>query len=293
MTTPARQALRELLNRRELIIAPGVYDGVSAHLARRTGQAAAYMTGAGVAASGFGLPDLGLVTQTEMAERARMMVGVLGDIPLIADADTGYGGPINVVRTVRLYHDAGVAAIQLEDQTFPKRCGHLSNKHVVDAAVFEQTIAAAIDARSDRDLLIIARTDARAPLGLDAAIQRVNRYAAAGADIAFVEAPEGVDEIERIAREVDAPLLINLAEGGLTPLVSDARLQELGYAIALHTTDVFTRSTLGALQAMCDVVGIEPADSPATPEGFFNLVGLREWTDIDTRYAQKDARSWA
>ena len=124
------------------------------------------MTGAGVAASGFGLPDIGLVTATEMAERARMLVGVLGDVPLIADADTGYGTAMNVVRTVRLYEQAGVAAIQLEDQVFPKRCGHLEDKHVVDAAEFEQTLAAALDARSDDNLLVVARTDARAPLGL-------------------------------------------------------------------------------------------------------------------------------
>jgi 2-methylisocitrate lyase-like PEP mutase family enzyme len=290
-TTPARQALRDLLDRKELVVAPGVFDGVSAHMARRTGQPAAYLTGAGVAASGFGLPDIGLVTQTEMAERARMITGVLGGIPLIADADTGYGAPINVVRTVRLYHDAGVAAIQLEDQMFPKRCGHLRDKDVVGAAVFEQTLAAALDARCDDDLLLIARTDARAPLGLDEAIARANRYRAAGADIIFVEAPQGVDEIERIAEEVDAPLLINLVLGGLTPMQSAARLQELGYAIAIHPGDVLARVTGAALQAMCELVGGDPADFvTATPEGFFNLVGLAEWAGIDARYAQEEAR---
>src|ERR1700742_883514 len=174
-TTSARQNLRTLLDRGELVIAPGDFDGITAHLARRTNQAAAYMTGAGVAASGFGLPDIGLVTATEMAERARMLVGVLGDVPLIADADTGYGTAMNVVRTVRLYEQAGVAAIHLEDQ------------RVVDAAEFEQTLAAALGARSDDNLLVVARTDARAPLGLDAAIERANRYARAGADVIFVE----------------------------------------------------------------------------------------------------------
>ncbi len=293
-TTPARQALRDLLNRGELIVAAGVFDGISAHLARRTGQAAAYMTGAGVAASGFGLPDIGLVTQTEMAERARMIAGALGDIPLIADADTGYGAPINVVRTVRQYDDAGVAAIQLEDQAFPKRCGHLTGKEVIDAASFERALVAALDARSDEDLLVIARTDARAPLGLDEAIARANRYASAGADIIFVEAPQGVEEIERIAREVDAPLLINLVVGGLTPLQSAARLQELGYTIAIHPGDALVRATLGALQAMCDLVGSDPADHlTATPEDFFNLVGMAEWAALDRRYAEGGVRSWA
>src|SRR6202012_2784368 len=166
-TSPARQRLKDLLNKGELIVAPGVFDGISAQLTKRTGHVAAYMTGAGVAASGFGLPDIGLVTATEMADRVRMIADVLGDVPLIADADTGYGATMNVVRTVRSYDAAGVAAIQFEDQVFPKRCGHLPGKQVGDRAVFEQTLAAALDARTDDNLLVVARTDARAPLGLD------------------------------------------------------------------------------------------------------------------------------
>jgi 2-methylisocitrate lyase-like PEP mutase family enzyme len=285
--TPARQQLRALLNRRELVIAPGVFDGVTAHLARRTGQAAAYMTGAGVAASGFGLPDIGLVTATEMAERARMLVSVLGDVPLIADADTGYGEPMNVVRTVRLYEQAGAAAIQLEDQVFPKRCGHLADKHVVDAAVFEQTLAAALDTRDDDNLLVVARTDARAPLGLDAAIERANRYARAGADVLFVEAPQSIQEIERIAREVEAPLLINLVLGGMTPLESATRLQELGYAIAIHPSNPLARAVLGMLEGMCELNGGNVADYlPTRPAEFFNLVGMAEWFELDAKYAR-------
>jgi 2-methylisocitrate lyase-like PEP mutase family enzyme len=285
-TRPARQRLKDLLNKRELIIAPGVFDGISAQLATRTGHVAGYMTGAGVAASGFGLPDIGLVTATEMAERARMIVGALGDLPLIADADTGYGAPINVARTVRLYDDAGVAAIQLEDQVFPKRCGHLPDKQVVDAAVFEQTLAAALDTRSD-GLLLIARTDARATLGLNAAIERANRYAVAGADIIFVEAPQSTDEIERIAREVEAPLLINLVLGGMTPLESASRLQELGYAIAIHPANLLMRATLGMLEALCELgSGGQAADYlPNTPADFFNLVGMAEWYEQDRKWA--------
>ena len=261
-TTPARQRLKDLLDKRELIIAPGVFDGISAQLTKRTGHVAAYMTGAGVAASGFGLPDIGLVTATEMADRVRMIVGALGDIPLIADADTGYGAPMNVVRTVRSYDAAGVAAIQLEDQVFPKRCGHLPDKQVVDAAVFEQTLAAALDARSDDNLLVVARTDARAPLGLDAAIERANRYAEAGADVIFVEAPQDSGEIERIAREVDAPLLINLVLGGMTPLESASRLQELGYAIAIHPSNLLMQATFGMLQSLCELNGSDLASPP-------------------------------
>jgi 2-methylisocitrate lyase-like PEP mutase family enzyme len=288
MTTPtARQNLRALLDRGELVVAPGVFDGITAHLARRTNQSAAYMTGAGVAASGFGLPDIGLVTATEMAERARMMVGALGDVPLIADADTGYGAATNVVRTVRLYEQAGVAAIQLEDQVFPKRCGHLDDKRVVDAAEFEQTLAAALDSRTDENLLIVARTDARAPLGLDAAIERANLYGRAGADLIFVEAPQSVEEIERIAREVETPLLINLVLGGMTPLESATRLQELGFAIAIHPSNPLARAVLGMLEGLCELNGGNVADHlPSRPAEFFNLVGMAEWLDLDTKYAR-------
>ncbi|MFZ3302964.1 MAG: isocitrate lyase/PEP mutase family protein [Mycobacterium sp.] len=294
VTTAARQNLRTLLDQGELIVAPGVFDGITAHLVRRTGQAAAYMTGAGVAASGFGLPDIGLVTGSEMAERARMLVGVLGDIPLIADADTGYGATMNVVRTVRLYEQAGVAAIQLEDQVFPKRCGHLSDKHVVDAAEFEQTLAAALDARTDDNLLIVARTDARAPLGLDAAIERANRYAQAGADVIFVEAPQSIEEIERIAAEVAAPLLINLVLGGMTPLESASRLQELGYAIAIHPSNPLARAVLGMLEGLCELNGRNVADHlPTRPAEFFNLVGMAEWLALDAKYARMEDSSWA
>ena len=293
-TTPARQRLKDLLDKRELIVAPGVFDGISAQLTKRTGHAAAYLTGAGVAASGFGLPDIGLVTATEMADRARMIVGALGDIPLIADADTGYGAPMNVVRTVRTYDATGVAAIQLEDQVFPKRCGHLPNKQVVDAGVFEQTLAAALDARSDDGLLVVARTDARAPLGLDAAIERANRYAQAGADVIFVEAPQDTGEIERIAREVDAPLLINLVLGGMTPLESASRLQELGYAIAIHPANLLVQATFGMLKSLCELNGTDgAAHMGTTPADFFNLVGMAEWLALDDKYAHTEDRSWA
>jgi 2-methylisocitrate lyase-like PEP mutase family enzyme len=293
-TTAARRALRARLERRELTVAPGVFDGISAQLAKRTGHVAAYLTGAGVAASGFGLPDLGLVTATEMAERARMIVDCLGEVPLIADADTGYGAPINVVRTVRQYDSAGVAAIQLEDQAFPKRCGHLPDKQVVSAEVFEQTLTAALDARSDDDLLIIARTDARASHGLDVAIERANRYAAAGADVIFIEAPRGVEEIERIAREVEAPLLINLVLGGLTPIESTTRLQELGYAIAIHPSDPLGRATFAMLEGLCALNGADVDDFlPTTPADFFNLVGMSEWFALDAKLAAKEDGRWA
>src|ERR1700753_170608 len=293
-TTLARQRLKDLLDKRALIIAPGVFDRISAQLTKRTGHVAAYMTGAGVAASGFGLPDIGLVTATEMADRVRIIADALGDVPLTADADTGYGPPMNVVRTVRSYDAAGVAAIQLEDQVFPKRCGHLPDKQVVDAAVFEQVLAAALDARIDDNLRVVARTDARAPLGLDAAIERANRYAEAGADVIFVEAPQDSGEIDRIARDVDAPLLINLVLGGMTPLESASRLQELGYAIAIHPSNLLMQATFAMLQSLCELNGSDPAALlPTSPAGFFNLVGMAEWLELDTKYARTEDRSWA
>jgi 2-methylisocitrate lyase-like PEP mutase family enzyme len=288
MSTP-RKTLRALLKSGELFVAPGIFDGISAQLAKRTGHRAAYLTGAGVAASGFGLPDIGLVTQTEMAERARMLVDALGNVPLIADADTGYGAPLNVVRTVQLYDRAGVAAIQLEDQAFPKKCGHLPDKQVVSAASFEQTLAAALDTRSDDDLLIVARTDALAPLGIDEAIERANRYAAAGADVIFIEAPPGADDIERIAREVEAPLLINLVLGGLTPIESAARLQELGYAIAIHPGNVLARAVYAMLDGLCELNGSSITEFvPGSPADFFNLVGMAEWSALDAKFAGKE-----
>jgi 2-methylisocitrate lyase-like PEP mutase family enzyme len=182
----------------------------------------------------------------------------------------------------------------LEDQEFPKRCGHLPDKRVVDAEAFEQTLAAALDARTDDDMLVVARTDARAPLGLDAAIERANGYARAGADIIFVEAPQGIDEIERIAREVDAPLLINLVLGGMTPLQSSARLQELGYAIAIHPSNPLARATFAILEGLCELTGADAGDYVGgTPADFFNLVGMAEWRDLDEKLANGRAGSWA
>jgi 2-methylisocitrate lyase-like PEP mutase family enzyme len=283
MTAAGR--LRDLLAGDGLIVAPGVYDGISAALVGRLGFPAAYMTGAGVSASAQGLPDIGLLTQSEMAERARVLSGIL-DVPLIADADTGYGSPLNVVRTVREYERAGVAAIQLEDQVSPKRCGHLGGKEVVDAAHFEVVLQAALEARHDPDTLIVARTDARAPLGLDEAIARARRYAAAGADVIFVEAPQTEREIEVIAAAVDAPLLINIVRGGRTPALERARLAELGYRIAIHPVDVLFASATAAIEALGELC--EPAPelgSASDPQGFFELLGLSRWTELGRRYS--------
>src|SRR6201996_3071517 len=278
--------LRALLGTGELIVAPGVFDGISAHLVRRMGFKAAYLTGAGTAASGFGLPDIGLVTGSEMAERAAVMAEAVGDLPLIADADTGYGAPINVVRTVRAYEKAGVAAIQLEDQTFPKRCGHLPDKEVISESDFVAKLGAALDARTDA--LIVARTDARAVLGLDAAIDRANAYAQAGADVIFVEAPRSPAEVERIAKEVDAPLLINLVLDGLTPDGGPGYLQDLGYAIAIRPVDLFAAAAHAMIAALTDLGGTPPADVGRSPRALFELVGLTDWQALGDAFPVRE-----
>jgi 2-methylisocitrate lyase-like PEP mutase family enzyme len=282
---PPGARLRRLLADGGLITAPGVYDGLTAALVARTGFAAAYLTGAGVSVAGFGLPDIGLLTATEMAERARIAAEALGGIPLIADADTGYGAPINVVRTVRAYEHAGVAAIQLEDQAFPKKCGHLPGKELIPAAAFEHTLHAALDARADPGLVIIARTDARGPLGLDEAIARANRYAAAGADVIFVEAPQSLEEIERIAAEVDAPLLINMVAGGLTPDTAPGTLAALGYRIAIYPSALLGPAVLAGLDALVRLGGKLPDVAPG-PQGLFELVGLSDWSALGERYRE-------
>jgi 2-methylisocitrate lyase-like PEP mutase family enzyme len=289
--TAARTALRAMIDTGELVVAPGVFDGLSACIAARVGSHAAYLTGAGVAASGFGLPDIGLITSTEMVERTRVIVRASGDLPVIADADTGYGTTLNVVRTVQEYEAAGVAAIQIEDQAFPKRCGHLPDKELVSAEEFIDKIAAAREARTDADLLIVARTDARGPLGLNEAIRRANLYAGAGADVVFIEAPESVEEIEQIAAEVSAPKLINLVLGGLTPAESGDRLRELGYAIAIHPSAGLAHAALGMLNAFCELAGTSPARfMPTKPAEFFNLVGMAEWFALGERLTPASTR---
>jgi 2-methylisocitrate lyase-like PEP mutase family enzyme len=291
----AASRLRELLAGDQLIVAPGVFDGISAALVAKLGFAAAYMTGAGVCASSQGLPDIGLLTLTEMAERASTLAGLL-EIPLIADADTGYGSPINVVRTVREYERAGVAAIQLEDQVFPKRCGHLAGKEVVDADQFALSLQAAVEARRDPDTVIIARTDARAPLGIEEAIRRAKLWTEAGADVIFVEAPQSIEEIEQIAAEVDAPLLLNIVPGGRTPEIAHGRLAELGYRIAIHPGVALAAVVPAAIEALSALREQTPLlDAGAGPESFFDLFGLSAWNELGQRYerpTQQGASRW-
>jgi 2-methylisocitrate lyase-like PEP mutase family enzyme len=241
-------ALRQLVAGDGIVVAPGVYDGLSARLARHAGFAAVYATGGGIARS-MGYPDLGLLGMTEVIDRVALIVEHAA-VPVIADADTGYGNALNVRRTVRAFERAGVAALHLEDQTFPKRCGHLDDKSVVPVAEMTQKLRAARDAATDADLVLIARTDAIAIEGLEAAIERAHAYAEAGADVLFVEAPVSDAQIETIARRVPFPRLLNMFEGGKTPLVPLARLHALGYRIVIIPSDL----QRAAIRAMQDVL---------------------------------------
>src|SRR5688572_24943060 len=227
-----KRRLRELLNQLDIIRSLGAHDVFTARLIEAAGLETVFLGGFGTSASLLGLPDVGLITLTEMADAVRRMAQRVS-IPVVADGDTGHGNLHNVVRTVREFERAGAAGILLEDQVTPKRCGHFEGKQVIAADEMVLKFKAACSARRDPDFVIIARTDARAVEGLDAAIARVNRYAAAGADVCFIEAPQGLDELRRIPREVKHPLLVNMLSGGVTPILPVAELEQLGYKIVV------------------------------------------------------------
>src|ERR1700761_1813378 len=227
------ERLSELLATGETVLAPGCYDALGARLVEEAGFPAAYMTGFGTAASTLGRPDVGLLTLSEMVDNARRISAAV-ELPVIADADTGYGNPLNVIRTVRDYEQAGVAAIHLEDQVSPKRCGHMSGKSVIPVEDMVAKLHAAVDARTDPDFVLIARTDALAVEGVDAAIERARRYAQAGADVLWIQAPDTEQELEKIAAELDGhTLLLNWLEGGRTPAIDIDRIRKMKFALVL------------------------------------------------------------
>ena len=228
-----RVALAGAIREGRFVVAPGVYDMISARLADRMGFEALYMTGYGVAASLLGLPDAGLATYADLENRVRTIANGTRT-PLICDADTGFGGLLNVRHTVRGYEDAGCAAIQLEDQEIPKKCGHTPGRRVVPVRDMVERVQVAVEARSDPNFLVVARTDARTELGLQAAIERGRAYSDAGADVIFIEAPESEEEMTRIGEAIDKPLLANMVDGGKTPILPAERLESLGFAIAIY-----------------------------------------------------------
>ena len=246
-----RSALNKRLRQPGLVVAPGVFDMVSLRLADSFGFDALYMTGYGTVASHLGLPDAGIATYSDMVGRVTAMAG-MAHTPLIADADTGYGGLLNMRHTVRGYDAAGAAAIQLEDQEFPKKCGHTPGRKVIPMEDMVQKIRVATESRSSADFLIIARTDARTSLGLDEALRRAEAYARAGADILFVESPESEEEMRRIGqlgRELKLPMVANMVERGRTPVMSREDLESMGYKIAIFPVTAL----LAAVQAMAEV----------------------------------------
>src|SRR5207247_534598 len=249
-----RRTLRTLVEAKQGLIVPGAYDAISAKLVQQAGFPAVYMTGYGTSASRLGLPDLGFAGLAEMVDHARNLVAVL-DVPLLADADTGYGNALNVRRTVQMYEATGVAALHIEDQVTPKRCGHLSGHQVIPRAEFTGKIRAAVEARTDPDLLVIARTDAISAVDADEALRRGEAAAKAGADVLFIEAPRDAGEVERVASAFETPLLYNYAPGGRSPLLPFARLRELGFAIVLLPVDTL----LVAVQAIRDFLAAAKA----------------------------------
>ena len=223
--------LRELIRRPEILVAPGAYDALSAKLIEAVGFEAVYMTGFGTAASIFGLPDIGLVTMTEMVENAKRMVDVV-NVPVIADADTAYGNHLNALRTMEQYEKAGVAAIQIEDQISPKRCGHMDGHKLISVEDMAAKIRAAVTARRDQEMVLLARTDAISASGFDEAIDRGNRYREEGADVIFVEAPTTVEQLEKIPKLIKGPVLVNVAPK--TPYMHAKKYEEMGYAMAIY-----------------------------------------------------------
>jgi 2-methylisocitrate lyase-like PEP mutase family enzyme len=287
-----RQALRRLIARDGYTMVPGAYDTLTARLVEQAGFAAVYLTGGGYSrASGY--PDLGLLSLTENAMFIGRTVEAVA-IPVIADADTGYGNAINVIRTMREYEKTGVAGCHIEDQISPKKCGHYEGKEVISKAEMVGKIKAAVDTRRDAEMVIIARSDARAVEGLDAAIDRVNAYLEAGADVGFVEAPQTVDELRMVGRSVRGPALVNVFEGGKTPMLNAKELEAMGFRLGIYPSQTHraairaAQRVLGAMRRDGDAGAVE-ADL-ATFQEREEAVGTAEWRALEQKYLRIDER---
>ena len=285
MSDPRRLRLHELIAAPGLVIAPGAYDALSARLIEQAGFDVVYMTGSGAANSLLGEPDLGLTTMTEMANQAAR-TSAATSLPVVADADTGYGGPLNVRRTVQEYERAGVAGLHIEDQVFPKRCGHFAGKQVIPTDEMVGKIHAALDARTDPNLVIIARSDAAAVEGLEAALERGHAYEEAGADMLFIEAPRALEELRAIGRSFQVPLIANMVEGGATPIQPAAELEAMGFKLVLHAGTLLrtaaraVQQTLDYIRATGSTIGIEDRlISFDERNRITDLEGMQSWAD--------------
>ena len=282
-----RARLAQRLKRSELVSAPGIFELISAKIADGLGFECLYVTGYGLVASHLGLPDAGLATYTDMAGRVAQ-IGKMTRTPFIADADTGYGGLLNVQHTVRGYEAAGACGIQLEDQEFPKKCGHMLGRRVIDAADMAAKVKVAVESRADRNFLIVARTDARTTLGLDEALRRAERYLKAGADVLFVESPESLEEMRRIGETFKGvPLLANMVQGGRTPIPDPKTLQDIGYRIAIYPALGFLAMGAALEKAYRD---LKENKAPSVPlydfKKFSELMGFDEVAEFERRYRE-------
>src|ERR1700689_5592747 len=281
--------LRQLLIQPEMVVAPGAYDGITARLIEQAGFSAVYMTGAGTSLS-RGFPDFGLLSMSEMAENAAVIARTV-EIPVIADADTGYGNELNVTRTVREFEARGIAGIHIEDQVSPKRCGHLDGKEIIAQGEFISKIKAAVAARRDPDFLIIARTDARAVAGFDEAISRANAAMAAGADMAFVEAVQTTEELALVPKRVNGPCLLNVVPAGKTPRVSMQEAQALGYRLAILPALLLNAVLAAGDQALRVLKETGVPSGGAKEERVvdtFRRFGADEWNALRQRFATQD-----
>lgn len=282
-----REAFRKLLSSQDMVVLPGAYDVITARLIERAGYQAAYMTGAGTAAIS-GYPDYGLATMSEMVQNASRITGAV-NIPLISDADTGYGNELNVIRTVREFERAGVAGIHIEDQVFPKKCGHLDNKELIPFDDYLVKIQAAADAKEDPDFLIIARTDSRASLGFDEAVRRGNLALKHGADMIFLEAPQTIEEVLSVPKLIDGPCLLNVVRGGKTPDVTFEQARQAGYKVAivpglLMFSVVATCENL--LEEMKQLGAHPKLAKELTVREVFSRFGADDWDPLRARYSR-------
>ncbi len=281
-------ALRRMLDEPEIVVLPGAYDALTARLAERAGFRAVFTTGFGFAATLLGVPDYGLLTMSETMDRVRHIVRAL-EVPLVADMDTGYGNALNVLRTVRECVALGVAGIILEDQEWPKKCGHFEGKRVIPAEEQAAKLRAAADARDGDDLVIIGRTDARQPLGLEEAIRRGRLYREAGADVVFVEAPRSVDELREVARAIpDAPLFANMIEGGKTPPLTSEELRELGYKMVVYPLSALFSAAKAAAATYRTLFEEKSTasrqDDMLSLQEFEQIIGVPQWQELERRY---------
>ncbi|MGP1613450.1 MAG: isocitrate lyase/PEP mutase family protein [Pollutimonas bauzanensis] len=287
------KTLKSLFAQKKLLVAPGIFDMISLKVADQLGFDCLYMTGYGTVASYLGLPDAGIATYTDMVNRVGAFCGATST-PIICDGDTGYGGLLNVAHTVEGYMRAGAAGIQLEDQEFPKKCGHTAGRRVIPARDMVDKIKVARDTRGDaKDFLIIARTDARTTHGLDEALKRAEQYLAAGADVLFVESPESKDELAAIGRAFDVPLIANMVEGGRTPQPTARELQDMGFALAIHPGLGFLamghalRKAYSHLKDAGDSLGYDEIDDF---EAFSKLIGFQKVWDFDAKYRSLESQ---